>query len=338
MSQAVIQNQSSQQLAKQLAGGWIAQAIYVAAELGIADLLAGGPQTVAVLAEQTGTHSDALYRVLRALASMGLFTEEMEGCFALTPLAEALQSKAPGSLRPFAIMQGTEFYQSWGHLLYSVKTGKQGFQERYGVPFFQYMTDRPERHAIYDAAMMVYGIAETEPMLEAYDFSGFGRVVDVGGGHGRMLAALLERFPTVQGILFDLPAVVDRSRSLLADIDLGKRCQWVGGDFFNSVPAADAYVLRHIIHDWDDLEAISILRTCREAMHPEGRVLVVETVIPPLNEPCFGKWLDLMMLIVGGRERTEEQYRQLFAKAGLTLTRIVSTSHEVSIAEGMRAV
>jgi hypothetical protein len=248
-----------------------------------------------------------------------------------------LRSDAPGSLRAFGIMMGAEFYQSWGKLLYAVETGNEGFRERYGVPFFQYMTDHPERHGIYDTAMMVHGIAETEPMLDAYDFSGFRSVVDVGGGQGRMLAAILDRYPGLEGILFDLPAVVDRSRSIIAGLGLSDRCQLTGGDFFASVPRADAFVLRHIIHDWEDDEAVAILRRCREAMNPGGRVLVVETVIPPLNEPCFGKWLDLMMLIVGGRERTEPQYRELFSRAGLTLNRVVATSHEISVIEGVHA-
>lgn len=336
MTQTTTQAQLSQQLLKQMIGGWITQAIHVAADLGIADLLNDGPRTVEELAEQTGVHCDSLYRVLRALASVGIFNEDDSCSFSLTPLAENLLSDAPGSLRPFGIMMGAELYQSWGNLLYSVKTGEQGFEKRYGVPFFQYMTEHPDRHSIYDAAMMVYGIAETEPMLDAYDFSGFQTVVDVGGGHGRMLAAILNRHPEINGILFDLPAVTQRSRSIISGLGLSNRCQIVGGDFFTSLPAADAYVLRHIIHDWDDKEAISILRNCRNAMNPQGRILVVETVIPPLNEPCFGKWLDLMMLIVGGRERTEEQYRQLFAEAGLKLNRIVPTAHEISIVEGVR--
>jgi SAM-dependent methyltransferase len=336
MTQTITQHQSSQQLMKQMIGGWITQAIYVASYLGIADLLADGPQKAEELAEQTNTHCGALYRVLRALASVGIFSEDSDCRFSLTPLAESLRSDVPDSLRSFGIMLGAELYQSWGNLLYSVRTGEQGFQKSFGVPFFQYMTEHPERHSIYDASMMVHGIAETEPMLDAYDFSAFRTVVDIGGGHGRMLAAILCRHPAIEGILFDLPAVVDRSRKIISGLGLSERCQIVGGDFFTSVPAADAYVMRHIIHDWDDDEAVSILRNCRDAMNPEGRILVVETVIPPLNEPCFGKWLDLMMLIVGGRERTEEQYRQLFSNAGLKLNRIVSTAHEISVIEGVR--
>lgn len=337
MTETMTQAQTFQALLKQMIGGWTTQAIYVASELGIADLVAEDPKTAEELAQQTKVHSGALYRVLRALATIGIFAEDADRRFSLTPLAESLRSDVPGSLRAFGIMLGAEFYQSWGELLYSVQTGDQGYQKRYGVPFFQYMTEHPERHAIYDAAMMVHGIAETEPMLDAYDFSVFRTVVDVGGGQGRMLAAILERYPTVEGILFDLPAVVDRSVAIISELDLSERCRIVGGDFFSSVPAADAYVLRHIIHDWDDKDAVTILRNCRDAMNPGGKVLVVETVIPPLNEPCFGKWLDLMMLIVGGRERTEEQYHRLFQQAGLKLNRIVPTAHEVSIIEGVRA-
>jgi SAM-dependent methyltransferase len=330
--------QSSQQLSKQMIGGWITQAIYVAAELRIADLLAEGQRTAEELAEDTNTHGDALYRVLRALASVGIFTEDAQGRFSLTPLADYLRGNTPDSLRSFGIMAGAELYQSWGNMLHSVRTGEPGFQKTFGAPFFQYMTDHPERHAIYDAAMMVHGIAETEPMLDAYDFSAFRTVADIGGGNGRMLAAILERHPSVEGILFDLPAVVDRSQTIISGLGLSERCKIVGGDFFASVPNADAYVLRHIIHDWDDDDAVSILRSCLKAMNPGGRILLVETVIPPMDEPCFGKWLDLMMLIVGGRERTEEQYRQLFSRAGLSLNRIVSTAHEVSVIEGVRAI
>ena len=337
MTETMTQAQTSQQLLRMMIGGWITQGIHVASELGIADLLVDGPQTADELARRTKAHAGALYRVLRALASVGIFTEDSDRRFAMTPLAEHLLTDKPDSLRAFGIMLGAEFYQSWGELLYSAQTGEPGFQKRYGLPFFEYMTEHPDRHAIYDTAMMVHGIAETEPMLDAYDFSVFGTVVDVGGGNGRMLAAILGRNPDVEGILFDLPAVVERSRAIISGLGLSDRCRIVGGDFFTSLPAADAYVLRHIIHDWDDKDAATILRNCRDAMNPGGRILLVETVIPPLDEPCFGKWLDLMMLIVGGRERTAEQYERLFHQAGLKLNRIVPTAHEVSIIEGVRA-
>jgi SAM-dependent methyltransferase len=327
---------ASQQFMKLTIGGWMTQAISVAAELGIADFLVQGPRTADELAKLAHAHGGSLYRVLRALASVGIFSEDAERRFSLTPMAECLRSDTPDSLRFFAIMSGAEFYQSWGCLLHSAQTGEPGFQKRYGAPFFQYMTEHPDRHALYDGAMMVHGIAETEPMLNAYDFSAFRTVADVGGGNGRMLAALLQRNPAVRGILFDLPPVAQRAQPGLAELGLADRCQIVGGDFFVSVPAADAYVLRHIIHDWSDENAVKILRNCGKAMNPGGRVLLVETVIPPLNEPCFGKWLDLMMLIVEGRERTREQYEQLFSQAGLKLNRIVPTAHEVSIIEAVQ--
>jgi hypothetical protein len=330
--------QPQRQVLNQIFGGsWITQGIYVAAELGIADLLADGPLSAAELAQKTNTHGRSLYRLLRALAGVGFFAQDSHRRFSLTPMAELLRSDVAESQRSFAMMIGAEFYETWGMLLHSVRTGEQGFFKRFGMPFFQYMTAHPERHSIYDAAMVgVHGV-ETEPMLDAYDFSLFRSVVDVGGGHGLVLAAILNRHPAIQGILFDLPAVAERARAMSTSSGLSGRYEIVGGDFFSSVPVgADAYLLRHIIHDWEDNEAIAILGKCREAMPPEGKVLVVETVIPPGNEPCFGKWLDLMMLLVGGCERTEEEYSRLFSEAGLKLNRVVSTDSEVSVLEGIR--
>jgi len=330
--------QPQRQLLNQIFGGsWITQGIYVAAELGIADFLAEGPRSAEELAEQTNTHSGALYRLLRALAVVGIFAQDSHRRFSLTPLAELLRSDVVDSQRSYAIMMGAEFHETWGMLLHSVRTGEQGFYKRFGMPFFQYMTEHPERHSIYDAAMMGVHGNETEPMLDAYNFSKFRTVVDVGGGNGHVLAAILNRHPAIQGILFDLPAVAERARSIITTSGLSGRCQIVGGDFFFSLPVgADAYLMRHILHDWEDNEAVAILRNCREAMNPEGKVLVVEMVIPPGNEPCFGKWLDLMMLLVGGCERTEEEYSRLFSEAGLKLNRVVSTDSEVSVLEGVR--
>jgi hypothetical protein len=316
---------------------WNTQGIWVAAELGIADLLTEGPLTAEALAEQTHTHSGALYRVLRALASVGVFSEDDQNRFSLTPTANLLRSDADCSQRSFAIMMGAEFHEAWGELLHSVRTGEPGFEKRFGMPFFEYMTGNPERHGIYDAAMTGVHGAETEPMLDAYDFSAFQTVVDIGGGNGLLLASVLKRYTALEGILFDLPVVADRAGSIVSGLGLSGRCRIEGGDFFVSVPAGiDAYVLRHIIHDWEDRDAITILQNCREAMNSDGRILVLEILIPPGNEPCFGKWLDLMMLLVLGRERTEDQYRRLFSAAGLKLNRIIPTASEVSIIEGIR--
>lgn len=325
-------------LNRMIVGSWVTQAIYVAAETGVADLLAAGPQTAEKLAGMTGLHGGSLYRVLRALASIDIFREDEEGRFSLTPMGMLLASNAPGSKRSLARMAGAEFYRSWGGLLSSVETGTAAFDKVFGKSFFQYMGENPGRWQIYDAAMNGSHDGETAPVLDAYDFRSFRKIVDIGGGNGAALAMLLLRYTEVQGVLFDLPEVAARAREVVDRAGVLSRCRIVGGDFFESVPASgDAYLLRHVIHDWEDREAVAILKNCRDAMHPGGRVLVVETVIPPGNDPCFGKWLDLMMLVVGGRERTENQYREIFSAAGLRLTRIVPTVHEVSVIEGVRA-
>jgi SAM-dependent methyltransferase len=199
------------------------------------------------------------------------------------------------------------------------------------------MTENPERHAIYDRAMGIFGATETGPILDAYDFEAFKKIVDIGGGSGVLMGAILKRYPVLRGILFDLPPVADLARAAISNMGLSDRCDIAGGDFLSSVPAgADAYIMQHIIHDWEDDEAVTILRNCRKAMNPDGRILLAEIVIPPGNEFYFGKWLDLMMLLVGGRERTEEQYNKLFSAAGLTLKRVVRTASEICIIEGIR--
>jgi hypothetical protein len=332
-------SQKAELFLKQLFGGaWMTQAISVAAELGIADLLNNGPCSVQILAKQTETNCDALYRILRALASIGIFTEKSEGQFMLTETANLLRSDVSESQRCFAMLMGAEFHGAWGELLYSAQTGEPGFERKFGAPAFRYMLDHPKRHAIYDKAMGGYGRVEVNTMMDAYDFSKVRTIADVGGGSGMLLSAVLNRYPQLHGILFDLPAVAERARTVFADPDLSDRVRIVGGDFFSSIPMdADVYILQHVIHDWDDRDAILILHNCRKAMNNDSRILLVESVIPPGNEPSFGKWLDLMMLLVGGRERTREQYDQLFSTAGLRLSRVIPTAAEVSIIEGRRA-
>lgn len=321
---------------KQVFGGaWITQGLGVAAELGVADLLAAGPLTAEELAQRTGAHADSLYRVLRALAAAGVFAHGADGRFGLTPLSEALRADAPGSQRAFATMMAGEFQAAWGELLHATRTGEPGFEKRFGTSFFEYMTERPDRHAIYDRAMEGIHGRETEPVLEACDFSRFGTVADIGGGNGSALAAILRRHPGMQGVLFDLPAVAERARVGLAVSGLAGRLRVEGGDFFAAVPpGADAYVLRHVIHDWLDDDAVAILRTCRKAMKPGAKILIVEMVIPSDGTPAFGKWLDLMMLLVRGRERTTEEYGRLLAAAGLKLERVIATASDASVVEG----
>jgi hypothetical protein len=320
-------------------GSWITQGLWVAAELGIADLLAEGPCTAEELAAKTGAHARALYRVLRALAGVGVFTQDTHGRFSLSPLADLLRTDVPGSQRAFAIMMGGEFHAAWGELLHSARTGEPGFRKRFGKHFFEYMEENPDRHSIYDAAMEAVHGRESEPMIEAYDFSAFRTVVDIGGGNGSVLSSIVTRHAAIQGILFDLPSVAERTRSILAGSSVAERIRVQGGDFFTGVPAgADAYVLRHILHDWLDPDAVRILRKCRDAMTPDSKLIVVEMVIPPGNEPSFGKWLDLMMLLVAGQERTEKEYSRLFSEAGLKMTRVIPTTSDVSIIEGVRVL
>ena len=324
------------QMARMITGYWVSQMVYVAAKLRIPDRLADGPKAAEELAQATGTHARSLYRLLRALASLGVFTEGGDHQFSPTPLADALRSDVPGSQWAMAIMMGEEQYRCWGDLLESVRTGQTAFQRLYGKPIFEYLAEHPEQARIFDAAMTGIHGPETQAMLDAYDFSGIGVLADIGGGNGSTLVGILERHPEMRGILFDLPGVTEGAGAGIRAAGLQGRCEVVGGSFFEAVPGgADAYLLRHIIHDWDDERATTILRSVRRAMGEGARLLVVEGVIPPGDEPSFVKLLDLTMLVApGGLERTEAEYRRLYEVAGLRLTRIVTTAADVSVIEG----
>jgi ubiquinone/menaquinone biosynthesis C-methylase UbiE len=319
------------QLNRLVSGYWYTQTIYVAAKLGIADLLKDGHRPVQELAEATGTNPRALRRLLRALASIGIFAED-QGRFTLTPLAECLLDP---STKAMATMRGELQYRAWGELLFSVQSGKSAFVKVYGKPIFDYFSEHPETGKLFDQAMTGVHGRETEAMLEAYDFTGIGTLADIGGGNGSVITAILKKDPAMQGILFDLPGVVERAKANIEAAGLKGRCQVVAGNFFETVlPGADAYLMRHIIHDWDDDKSITILRNCRRVMVQRGRLLVVEGVVPPGNEPSVSKFFDLaMMVLPGGMERTEEEYRQLFEAAGFRLTRIVPTKTWVSVIE-----
>jgi hypothetical protein len=236
-------------------------------------------------------------------------------------------------------MNGEEHYRAYGDLLYSVQTGKPAFERMFGVPVFEYLSSHPEQAKVFDAAMVgVHGM-ETQAMADAFDLSGVSVLADVGGNNGSLLTAVLQRYPSMHGILFDLPGVIGRAKAAIESAGLADRCQCVAGDFFQAVvPGADAYLMRHIIHDWDDGRCVRILKNVAEVLPAAGRVLVVETVIEPGNEPSFGKLLDLTMLVLpGGKERTAEEYRVLFAASGLRLNRIVPTRADVSVIEGVAA-
>lgn len=327
-----------EQMLRLISGYWISQAVYVAAKLGLADLVKDGPRSADDLASATRTHGPSLYRLLRALAGVGVFTEDAEHRFGLTPLAECLRGDLPGSQRGLAVMNGEEHYRAYAELLYSVQTGQPGFDRMYGIPIFEFLSKHPEQARTFDEAMVGVHGRETAAMVEAFDLSGVQVLADVGGGNGSLLTAVLQRYPTMQGILYDLPGVIDRARQNIEAAGLANRCRCMAGDFFASVVGgADAYLMRHIIHDWDDERATLILKNVHAVLPPKGRVLVVENVIEPGNSPAFGKLLDLTMLVLpGGKERTAEEYRTLYAAAGFQLTRIVPTRADVSVIEGVR--
>jgi len=316
---------------------WTARSLYVAAKLGLPDLLKDGPRTPADLARAAGAHEQSLYRLLRALASVGVFAEDEQGRFALTPLAEQLRSDVPGSQRALAMMMGEEHYRAWEDLEYSIRTGKTAFNHVFGKGIFDYMVDHPETARTFDAAMVGVHGRESAAMCDVYDFSSFRTLVDIGGGNGSLISVVLQRTPGLRGILYDLPHVVERAKGNLQAAGVLDRCGTVGGSFFEQAPpGGDAYLMRHILHDWDDERCLTILRNVRKVIPPTGKLLVVEGVVPPGNGPSFTKLLDLAMLVVpGGKERTEREFQDLYAAAGFRLTRVVQTAVEVSVVEGV---
>ena len=325
-------------LGQMITGYWTSQAIYAAAKFAIADLLTDGPKSVDDLASATGTKPELLYRLLRALASVGIFAEHDSKRFSLTPLAERLRSDVAGSQRSLALMMGEDQYRAWGNLADTVETGDNAYEKVFGKPIFDHLVEQPEKARIFDDAMTGIHGRETGAILDAYDFSGINVIADIGGGNGSKITAILQRHSEMHGILFDLPHVVERARPKIEEAGLSDRCQLVDGDFFQAVPSgADAYVMRHIIHDWNDDKSLAILKNCHAVMSRGNKLLLVESVIPPGNDPFMGKFLDLtMMLVPGGKERTEDEYRELYDKAGFDLATIVPTSTEVSVIEGVR--
>ncbi|ALD19918.1 methyltransferase [Hymenobacter sp. DG25A] len=326
------------QLMQMLFGFAASRAIGVAAELGIADLLQDGAQSAEELARQTNSHARSLYRVLRACASVGVFSEDENQRFALTPLAQPLLTNDPGSLRAFATMITTDWqFQTWAQLPYSVRTGKPAFDEVHGMTSFDYFWSNDQAGKVFNDAMTSNSAHASAAVVEAYDFSPFARLVDVGGGHGILLASILKKYPQLRGVLYDVPAVAEAAQTLLEAHGVADRCERQSGDFFQSVPSGgDAYIMKHIIHDWNDAQCVAILQNCRQAMPANGKVLVVEIVVPEGNAPSVGKFLDLQMLLyLPGCERTEPEYRRLFDQAGLDLTRIIPTRSPFSILEGV---
>ncbi len=319
-------------------GSWLTQAMYVASKLGIFDALAGGPATAGDVARRAGSDPGATFRLMRALASNSLLKQERDGRFALTRLGEALRSDAPGSLAPMLQFVGhPKHWEHWGQLLYSVQTGKTSAEMLRGMPIFEYLETDRDLAAVFNNAMTAVSAMAIETLLPAYDFSRFRTIVDVGGGHGALLAAVLQQATKASGVLFDLPSVVAGAGPVLDAAGVADRITVTGGSFFDAVPeGGDAYLLKTIIHDWDEDSALVILRNIRKAIDPAGTVALIEMVLPDGTPHHPGMLLDLEMLVAaGGQERTSSEYADLLAHAGFRQTRVVSTAGPVSLVEAI---
>jgi O-methyltransferase domain/Dimerisation domain len=329
-----------QKLYEMLAAKWIAQAISVAATLGVADFLVDSPKSAEQLAAATSSSPDSLYRMLRALSTAGVFAETDDHRFRLTPLSECLRSDVPNSMRNAARMLGLPlFLRSWSELLGCVKTGQTGLKQAFGAdnPFL-YFAEHAEDGKIFNDAMTDITRHVGPLITQGYDFGKFRKIVDAGGGHGILLASILERYPGPRGILLDLPQVVRGAGPTLEAAGVADRCEVVAGDLFDALPPADAYVMKSIIHGFQKDRASAILRNVRRALDQDGRVLIVEYVVPSGAEPAFGKVVDLQMLVMsGGRERTREEFADLFEASGFRLVGIHRTQAPHSIVEGAPA-
>lgn len=317
-------------------GSMITQAIYVAAELGVADVLADGPLTVNEIARRIGTDPEATYRLLRLLASHSVFAQHDDGRFAITPMGDALRPDSPNSLHGIAKLMGHPIHwEDWGHLVDSVRTGEPSLPKLRGMGAFEYLATNQEYGAVFMRGMGDLSGLETEPVLTGYDFARYGTIVDVGGGGGALLAAILQRAPKSRGVVFDERARMFGAEAIMAAAGVADRCSIDDGGLFDPVTrGGDAYILKHIVHDWPEDRALAILKNVRDAINADGRLLLMEFVVPEDNEPHPAKLVDLwLMLLVGGKERTERQYAELLATAGFELVGITPTASPLSIVE-----
>ncbi|GAA5068804.1 methyltransferase [Nocardia callitridis] len=323
-------------LLEMLGAGFLTQAIHAAAELGVADALADGPRDGAELARTVGADEDALRRLMRLLTSEGIFAEDKGGKYTLTPMAQPLRSDCEVSLRDTALFFGSTVHREhWSHLVDAVRTGEPVGEALDGMPFFDLVRKDRSLGEIFDRGMTSIGSLSLEPLLAAYDFGAFETIVDIGGGEGTMIAEILGKAPQSKGVLVDLPEVAQSARTRLAELGLANRCAVESGSFFESVPeGGDAYLLKHVLHDWSDDDAGRILGTVHRAMCPHARLLIIELVVPEDDQPHPSKFIDLEMLVnTGGRERTEAEYREFLAEHGFTLTRVVPTVSPNNILE-----
>jgi O-methyltransferase domain/Dimerisation domain len=319
----------SADLVRLIDGFRVTQTVYAGVDLGIPDLLADGERTADDLAEASGANPSALYRLLRALASLGILHEADGRRFSLTELGQPLRANVPGSLHGWVTLQGRDYlWRSWGNLANAVREGENSFRMLHGTDIWTWRAEHPEESSIFDDAMRAMTSSANTAILAAYDFGRFGTIVDVAGGTGTLIAALLAAHPTLRGVLFDQEHVVSAAEPILSAAGVLDRCDVVAGSFFESVPESrDAYVLKWIIHDWEDEESVAILRVCRAAMGPDAVVLLIERDLGSPNESAAAKLADLNMLVMpGGRERTVDEYAALFDEAGLRLAGVHPTA------------
>ena len=328
-------------LFQMVVGKWISQAIGTVVELGIPDELRKGARRCSDIAREAGVSEDALYRLLRALASVGLFAESADRRFRLTPMGQFLRSDHPESAAGYARFTAHDStWRPWGQLRYSVTTGMPAFDHVFGAPIFEYLATNPAAAAVFDDAMTSISTTEARATSDAYDFKGIKTLMDVAGGHGRRLATGLQRHNPMRGMLVDPPHGVAGAAATVARAGITGRVRTDSGDFFKELPSgADAIIMKHILHDWDDESASRILQTCHRALGPRGKVLIVDPVVPPGNVPHYGKLLDLEMLVLTprGRERTKTEFGRLLRGAGFRLARVIATRSPLSIVEGVKA-
>lgn len=330
---------ASEKIMSMVFGFMVSQAISVIARLGIADLLQEGSRSAADLAEATHSHPHSLYRVMRALASKGIFHEHEDKTFSLTPMGNLLKKNPLDGIGGFSAFFCSDWHWPvWGSLDYSVRTGKPAFEKVYNQPFFSYLEECPRASQIFNEGMTSFSAATGAAVLDAYDYSGIKRLIDVGGGHGYLLASIVKRYPEITGILFDAPSVINGAQPILNACNADTQFELVGGDFFEKIDAkGDAIIMKHVLHDWDEESCLKILHNCHTALPKNGKLLVVEMVIPGPNQPAIGKWLDLqMLLMLHSHERTEGEYSTLFAKAGFRLTCVFPSMSPFSIIEAVR--
>ena len=333
--------QPAEQLMQFATGYMVSSALYGVTSLGIPDLLKSGSKSVAELAVLSGSHEGALYRVLRALSSIGVFAENPSRTFSLTPVSEPLCKDAPDSMRDMTLWLADPFHlQVYGELSHSLRTGETVPEKLYGLPCFDYLAENQEVGDRFNNAMTGFSATVIAAALEAYDFSCLSgkTLVDVAGGHGKVLTEILKKNPGVRGILFDLEHVVKGATPRIQSQGLSSRCSVAHGDFFQAVPSGDAYIMKHIIHDWDDARALTILKNIHAAASPNARLFLLEAVLSPGSEPHFAKFIDIeMLLLPGGCERTEKEYRDLLAQAGFRLTKVVKTKSPLDVIEAIRS-